>query len=72
MRINIFPVARRASLFFLFCLLTALLALPIKGALAGSGHHNPQAAPQSATRISDVTHVAPQSLAGGSATSVQR
>lgn len=72
MRINIFPVARRASLFFLFCLLTALLALPIKGALAGSAHHNPQAAPQSATRISDVTHVAPQSLARGSATSVQR
>lgn len=68
MRINIFPVARRASLFFLFCLLTALLALPIKGALAGSEHHNPQAA----AHIAEVAHAVPQVLAGGSATSVQR
>ncbi len=31
---NIARSARRAALFFLFCLLTALVGLPIRGALA--------------------------------------
>lgn len=34
--------ARRASLFFLFCLLAALAGLPLRGALATSAHeHGP-------------------------------
>lgn len=36
----IYRSARRASLFFLFCLLAALAGLPFRGALATSAHEN--------------------------------
>lgn len=37
---NIYRNARRAALFFLFCLLTALVGLPIRGALATAAHES--------------------------------
>ncbi len=37
---NIYRNARRAALFFLLCLLTALVGLPIRGALATAAHES--------------------------------